>query len=105
MGNSALAGWTAGPGAPTTFTGGTDFLGSWDVVATYIDPIETPSTLGGAGDTFAALEIDFVGNSPVGVFDAGDFMDFRADTDKVIPEPASVALLALAAPLLLRRRK
>ena len=91
----------AGPGAPGSFTGGVDALGSWDVDYFY-DVVPG----GSAGDVFGKLIIDFVGNSPLGVFDSGDVMDFVADTDLIIPEPATLCLMAIGmAACGLRRRR
>ena len=99
---SGLSFEPAGPGSPGAFTGGLDALGSWDAEFHYAGP-----PLGTAGDVFGTLVIDFVGNSAVGVFDAGDFMEFVADTDLIIPEPATLSMLlvGLIALGMTRRRR
>ena len=107
---SANAVWDTGFGGNTpnsnagaTFAFAGAQVGSWDVNVTYRDEVALQGNVA-QGDIFRELEIDFVGNSSIGVFDIGDQMAFVADTDLLIagtvldtqspgvPEPTGIVL-------------
>ena len=93
------------PGTPGT-VGGTDpFAGvmggstvnGWDIDVTYRDAVAA----GGnppEHDIYRQLRIDFTKT-----FVAGDYLEYVADSDAVIPEPASLALLSGCSMLVVRR--